>query len=134
MYFWHCWVFIAAQGLSPVVMLRLLIAVASFVVEYGLQAHGLNCSHSMCDLPGPAIEPVSPALAGRFLTTGPPGNPKLGPFNTSFLVIKGIHIHFINLKSTKSVKKNIIDNVIIQRQPLLKFLLNFYFCFFLLNF
>ena len=29
--------------------------------------------HSMWNLPGPGIEPVSPALAGRFLTTGPPG-------------------------------------------------------------
>ena len=29
--------------------------------------------HSMWDLPGPGIEPMSPALAGRFLTTGPPG-------------------------------------------------------------
>ena len=29
--------------------------------------------HSMWDLPGPGIEPVSPALAGRFLTTAPPG-------------------------------------------------------------
>ena len=28
---------------------------------------------SMWDLPGPGIKPVSPALAGRFLTTGPPG-------------------------------------------------------------
>ena len=27
----------------------------------------------MWDLPGPGIEPVSPALAGRFLITGPPG-------------------------------------------------------------
>ena len=27
----------------------------------------------MWDLPGPGTEPVSPALAGRFLTTGPPG-------------------------------------------------------------
>ena len=27
----------------------------------------------MCDLPGPGIEPMSPALAGRFLTTVPPG-------------------------------------------------------------
>ena len=25
------------------------------------------------DLPGPGVEPVSPALAGRFLPTGPPG-------------------------------------------------------------
>ena len=29
----------------------------------------------MCDLPGPGLEPVSPALAGRFLTTVPPGKP-----------------------------------------------------------
>ena len=28
---------------------------------------------SMWDLPGPEIEPVSPVLAGRFVTTGPPG-------------------------------------------------------------
>ena len=27
----------------------------------------------MWDLPGPGIEPVPPALAGGFLTTGPPG-------------------------------------------------------------
>ena len=27
----------------------------------------------MWDLPGLGIKPVSPALAGRFLTTGPPG-------------------------------------------------------------
>ena len=27
----------------------------------------------MCDLPGPGIEPVSPALAGGFLTTASPG-------------------------------------------------------------
>ena len=27
----------------------------------------------MWDLPGPWIEPTSPAVAGGFLTTGPPG-------------------------------------------------------------
>ena len=27
----------------------------------------------MWDLPGPGIEPMFPALAGGFLTTGPPG-------------------------------------------------------------
>ena len=27
----------------------------------------------MWDLPGPGLEPVSPALAGQFLTTAPPG-------------------------------------------------------------
>ena len=29
--------------------------------------------HGMWDLPGPGIEPMSPALAGGFLTTAPPG-------------------------------------------------------------
>ena len=29
----------------------------------------------MGDHPGPGIEPVSPALAGGFLTTAPPGKP-----------------------------------------------------------
>ena len=29
----------------------------------------------MWDLPGPGVKPVSPALAGGFLTTDPPGKP-----------------------------------------------------------
>ena len=29
--------------------------------------------HGMWDLPGPGLEPMSPALAGGFLTTVPPG-------------------------------------------------------------
>ena len=39
-------------------------------------AHGLSCSAACGDLPGPGLEPVSPALAGRFLTTAPPGKPR----------------------------------------------------------
>ena len=35
-------------------------------------AHGLSFP-STWDLPGPGTEPVSPALAGRFLSTAPPG-------------------------------------------------------------
>ena len=30
----------------------------------------------MWDLPRPGLEPMSPALAGRFLTTVPPGKPR----------------------------------------------------------
>ena len=30
----------------------------------------------MWGLPGPGLEPVSPALAGRVLTTAPPGKPE----------------------------------------------------------
>ena len=33
----------------------------------------------MWDLPGPGHEPVSPALAGGFLTTGPPEKPPNHP-------------------------------------------------------
>ena len=37
--------------------------------------HGLSAPvvRSMWDLPGPGLERVSPALAGGFLTTAPPG-------------------------------------------------------------
>ena len=34
----------------------------------------------MWDLPRPGLEPVSPALAGGFLTTAPPGKSKDGSF------------------------------------------------------
>ena len=35
--------------------------------------HGLTCPGGMWNIPGPGIEPVSPAMAGGFLTTGLPG-------------------------------------------------------------
>ena len=35
-------------------------------------AHGLSCS-TACGIFPDGIEPLSPALAGRFLTTAPPG-------------------------------------------------------------
>ena len=38
----------------------------------------------MWDLPRPGLEPVSPALAGRFSTTAPPGKPKYCTFIASF--------------------------------------------------
>ena len=50
---------------------------ASVVVARRLSSCGawalLLCG--MWDLPGPGLEPVSPALAGGFLTTAPPGKP-----------------------------------------------------------
>ena len=39
----------------------------------GVVAHGLR---DMWGLPRAGIEPASPALAGRFLTPGPPGTPR----------------------------------------------------------
>ncbi|KAJ8785529.1 hypothetical protein J1605_007126 [Eschrichtius robustus] len=46
----------------------------------------------MWDLPRPGLEPVCPALAGRFLTTAPPGKPPLPLFSTmdKYDVIKAI--------------------------------------------
>ena len=38
-------------------------------------AHGPSCSAACGILPRPGLEPVSPALAGRFSTTAPPGKP-----------------------------------------------------------
>ena len=41
----------------------------------------------MWDLPGPGLEPVSPALAGGFLTTAPPGKPLVAIVLSPVLVI-----------------------------------------------
>ena len=88
LFFWLFWVcccpqafcVVASRGYSPAVMCRLLIAAASLVVKPGLWVHRLSScglqaqlSCGVCSLPGPEIDPVSPASAGRFFTTGPPG-------------------------------------------------------------
>ena len=99
----------AERGLLFVVVCGLLIAVAS---RCGAQALGARASvvvarrlsscgswalerrlsscsaqalllRGMWNLPGPGLEPVSPALADGFLTTVPPGKPC-----TSALIIK----------------------------------------------
>ena len=38
----------------------------------------VELSHGMWNLPRPGIKPMSAALAGRFLTTGPPGKSGYG--------------------------------------------------------
>ena len=99
-----------SRGLSLVAQVRrLLSAVASLIAEHGLtgsRAHGLtgfgsgtsralvhrlNCCGAeawlLCglwDLFGPGIEPVSPALAGGFITTEPPGKPLIAVLNYIF--------------------------------------------------
>ena len=59
-----------------------LTIAASLVAEHRLQMRRLSsCDsraqllHGMWDLPRPGLEPVSPALAGGFSTTAPPGKP-----------------------------------------------------------
>ena len=110
-YFWLCWVFIAAwpslslrqvgttlqlqcmgfslQRLfllwrtgSRMLRLQELQRVGSVAVTPGLQgtgcvvvAHKFSCH--MWALPGSGIEPMSPAVAGSFFTTEPPGKPFL---------------------------------------------------------
>ena len=56
---------------------------ACLVAEHRLQTRRLSSCGSrarllrgMWDLPRPGLEPVSPALAGRFSTTAPPGKPQ----------------------------------------------------------
>ena len=87
---------VALSGDYSLLVCRLLIAAAPLIAEDRPQgarasvdvAQGLSsCSpqaleqanllHSMWDLSGPGVEPVSPALAGRFFTTEPPGKPSL---------------------------------------------------------
>ena len=59
-----------------------LTITASLVAEHRLQMRRLSsCGlqaqllRGMWDLPRPGLEPVSPALAGGFSTTAPPGKP-----------------------------------------------------------
>ena len=104
-YFWPRWVSVAACGLPPAAVSRrpLLAAVrgpltavaslccgarapgarASAVVARGLSSCGAwaQLLRGLWDIPGPGLEPVSPALAGRFLTTAPPGKPPQQCFN-----------------------------------------------------
>ena len=61
-----------------------LTIAASLVEEHRLQMCKLSSCGSqaqllrgMWDLPRPGLEPVSPALAGRFPTTAPPGKPHI---------------------------------------------------------
>ena len=61
-----------------------LTIVASLVAEHRLQTLRLSSCGSWAQLlrgiwdpPRPGLEPVSPALAGRFSATAPPGKPDL---------------------------------------------------------
>ena len=74
---------------------RPLTIVASLVAEHRLQMRRLsNCGsrtqllRDMWDLPRPGLEPVSPALAGRFSTTAPPGKPWVDFLKHSACVIR----------------------------------------------
>ena len=63
---------------ASVVVARGLRSCGSRALERRLSSCGTRASllHGMWDLPGPGIEPVSPALTGGFLTTVPAGKSK----------------------------------------------------------
>ena len=106
-YLWLCWVFSSVRGLSSscgkwgplfIVVRGPLTIAASLVAEHRLQTRRLgNCGsrvqllRGMWDLPRPGLEPVSPALAGRFSTTAPPGKPYVSIFKYQFLIF----LHFV---------------------------------------
>ena len=67
---------------------------ASLVAEHKLQTRRLSsCGsraqllHGMWDPPRPGLEPVSPALAGRFSVTAPPGKPHSAFLKKSFIEV-----------------------------------------------
>ena len=71
-----------------------LTIAASRVAEHRLQTRRLsNCGsraqllRGTWDLPRPGFEPVSPALAGRFSTTAPPGKPCVYVFERYWCVV-----------------------------------------------
>ena len=58
------------------------VGAAHRVLEPRLKSCGAWDIRGLWDISGSGIEPVSPALAGRFFTTEPPGKPKKENFKT----------------------------------------------------
>ena len=82
---WHVGSVVVARGLSSCGSRALQRRLSSC----GAQALLLR---GMWDLPGPGLEPVTPALAGGFSTTVPPRKPQ-----GSYCLI-GIELHFCKMK------------------------------------
>ena len=79
----HCGDFSCCQAWAlgawaSVVVARGLRSCGSRALGHRLSGWGTPAQllRGMWDLPGPGLEPISPALAGGFLTAEPPGKPK----------------------------------------------------------
>ena len=70
---------------ASVVVAHGLSSCGSWALEHRLSSCGTRAQllHSMWDLPGPGLEPTSPALAGGFLITAPPGKSR----NSFYIII-----------------------------------------------
>ena len=91
---------------SPVVVASGLSSCGSQALESRLSSCGAwaELIH-MWDLPRPGIEPMSPALANRFLTTVPPGS----PWNNVLIMLKENNPKlspYTNKKIFQNLKKN----------------------------
>ena len=80
---------------------------ASLVAEHRLQTRRLSSCGSlaqllrgMWDLPRPGLKPVSPALAGRFSTTAPPGKP---PGQLLMLIFGCPHIITLSCRQMETI-------------------------------
>ena len=79
-----------------------LTIAASLAAEHRLQTRRLsNCGsraqllRGMWDPPRPGLEPVCPALAGRFSTTAPPGKPFLH-LSVLFFFFFTVSMYYVN--------------------------------------
>ena len=101
-YLWLCWVFVSVRGLSliaasgvhsssrragPSLSRPLLLqSTGSRCAGSVIVVHGPSCSSACGNPPRPGLEPASPALAGRFSTTAPPGKPCMCLDGTDYIL------------------------------------------------
>ena len=105
MYLWLCWVFVSVRGLSLVAAsgghsssrCAGLSLSRPLVAEHRLPTRRLSSCGSRAqllrgtwDTPRPGLESISPALAGRFSTTAPPGKPQPAFLILSVDFVRGI--------------------------------------------
>ena len=82
---------------ASVVVARRLSSYGSRALEHRLSSCGTwaQLLRGMWDLPGPGLEPMSPALAGGFLSTAPPEKSLMKHFEPSFLVVFFLKIYLL---------------------------------------
>ena len=78
-----------------------LSSCSSWAPEHRLSRCGARAwmLRGMWDLPGSGVEPVSPTLAGRFFTTGPPGKPE-ALFFKCHCELTNLTIFFVLIRSS----------------------------------